>query len=67
MPERNIIAGVDLLVEQKNAILSLINENRLTEATAVLAVLQPLWESEGYGYKLHELQARIAQETSILG
>lgn len=48
-----------ILVQQKDAILFLINQGKLVEAQAALDVLTPLWMVADYDYKVHELRKRI--------
>lgn len=49
----------NLLVHQKNYILTLINDGRLAEAQVALQTVAELWSCCNYAYKEREIQARI--------
>ncbi len=57
---------MDALVMQKNALLTLVNEGKYEEATAILNFLAPSWEAERYGYKVREIRERIKRELDSL-
>lgn len=48
-----------LLIRQKEQILSLINKNKLREASTALLVVKELWCSHSYTYKYEEIRERI--------
>lgn len=47
------------LVRQKNKIIELIDDNKIQQAKAALAVVTEIWEANSYGYKVKELKDRI--------
>ena len=49
----------NLLVEQKNRLITLIDSGGVDAAQLCLWVLTPLWQSCHYDYKIRELQERI--------
>lgn len=49
------------LIKQKDAILQLITNCKYREARACLKVLEELWISQGYEYKLKEIRTAISQ------
>ena len=52
----------NVLVEQKNSILSLLKNNKPAEALASLAVVADLWRLTDYGYKLREIAEQIQND-----
>lgn len=53
----------NILVKQKDIVLSRINSGALNEAQAILNVLRELWFTCDYGYKWTEVQRRIFAES----
>ena len=53
------------LVNQKNAILALVNAEDYERALSALALLEPLWITCEYGYKARELRQRIRDEARM--
>lgn len=49
----------NLLVRQKDSIISLINDGRITEAKTVLLTVSPMWIALDYSYKIKELEKRM--------
>lgn len=47
------------LVDQKNKILALVNEEEFDKAILLLHFATPLWLKCDYGYKVREIQQRI--------
>lgn len=54
------------LVRQKNKIIELINDNKIEQAKAALEVVTEMWETNSYGYKVKELNERIANKVANL-
>lgn len=52
------------LVRQKNKIIELINDNKIEQAKAALEVVAEMWEANKYGYKVKELNERIADKVA---
>jgi hypothetical protein len=48
----------NILVEQKNALIRMIDSGEINEALAALRILRPLWQRLQYDYKYLELQNR---------
>lgn len=51
----------NLLVRQKEAILSLIQQGKYGDASAALSVVREMWIAHSYGYKADEIVQRIAK------
>ncbi len=50
----------NILVHQKNAIIRMINEDRISDAKVALDVVRELWNGNSYAYKVKEIEARIS-------
>jgi len=53
---------IDLLVEQKDNLISLLNEKEYDKVVDLLTFITPLWLANDYGYKLKEISYRISYE-----
>jgi hypothetical protein len=53
---------IDLLVEQKDNIISLLIGEKYELAVDLLTFITPLWLANDYGYKLKEISYRISFE-----
>lgn len=50
----------NILVRQKDRIIKLVNDGKLNEAFAALNVVREFWYTVDYGYKIVEIEKRIA-------
>lgn len=53
---------IDLLVEQKDKLISLLNELQYETVVNTLEFIAPLWVANDYGYKLGEIAYRVSFE-----
>ncbi len=56
---------MDEFVTQKNALIAMIDAGKLDDARAILNGLRLLWESNGYGYKIREIERRISSHEDL--
>jgi len=56
----------NILVAQKNLIISMINDGKISSAYAMLMVVRELWENCDYGYKVKEIDNRIFEASKQL-
>ncbi len=56
----------DPLVQQKNELLTLVNDGQYEQASTILDFLTPSWTAQGYGYKVKEIKERIRRELDNL-